>query len=301
MSSAALDPLAPEPPPTMDELPYDDGEPMESEKHRNGMYLLIDAAVRYFADRPDVYVSGNMGLYYSVLQARNADFKAPDFFVVLDAIPGRERKSWVVWEEDGRVPNVVIELVSASTEREDRGRKMRVYASLNVHEYFLYDPRDDRLEGYRLDAAQRYRPIPARPDGDLDCESLGLRLGVVHCAWMGHSHPWLRWRAPDGSLLLTGREAEHEEFARAEQERERAERERERAERERERAEQESLRAEQERERAEQESLRAEQERERADLQRLHAGQESVRANLAEAKAQQLAARLRALGVDPEG
>ena len=251
MSSSALDLLAPEPPPTMDELPCDDGEPMESEKHRNGMYLLIEAAERYFADRPAVYVSGNMALYYSVLQARNADFKAPDFFVVLDAIPGRERKSWVVWEEEGRVPNVVIELISASTEQEDRGRKMRVYASLNVREYFLYDPRDNSLEGYRLDATQRYRPIPVGPDGDLDCASLGLRLGVVTCTWMRHTHPWLRWKAPDGSLLLTGREAEHEAFARAEQERERAERERERAAR-------------------------------------------------AEARSEQLAARLRAVGLDPE-
>jgi hypothetical protein len=63
---------------------------------------------------------------------------------------------------------------------------------------------------------------------------------------------WLRWTAPDGSLLLTGAE-------RAEHERERAEYERERAEHERERAEEAFVIATEERSRAERlaEKLRA--------------------------------------------
>ena len=57
------------------------------------------------------------------------DFKGPDVFVVLDTVR-KDRKSWVVWEEEGRTPDVVIELLSESTEKADRGLKMRVYAKL---------------------------------------------------------------------------------------------------------------------------------------------------------------------------
>lgn len=96
MTAATLDlksrdPLAPAPPPTQEELPWDDGEPMETPKHREQMILLIHPLLRWFADRDDVYVGGNMALYYSDLQARNQDFKAPDFFVVLDAPPASAR------------------------------------------------------------------------------------------------------------------------------------------------------------------------------------------------------------------
>ena len=212
--------MAPAPPPTQDELPCEDGEPMETPKHREQMILLIHSLQRWLADREDVYVGGNMALYYSDLQARNQDFKAPDFFVVLDAVPAserpeRERKSWVVWEEDGRTPDVVIELLSESTEREDRGRKMRVYASLKVREYYLYDPITGLLEGYRLDG-RAYAPMTLRADGDLDCQVLGLRLGVVPGALFQHEGPWLRWKTPDGALLLNGEEEADQQRARAE-------------------------------------------------------------------------------------
>jgi Uma2 family endonuclease len=38
--------------------------------------------------------------------------------VVLD-VPRRERKSWVVWEEE-KAPDVVIELLSESTAKKDK-------------------------------------------------------------------------------------------------------------------------------------------------------------------------------------
>jgi len=233
MAAAALDlksrdPLAPAPPPTQDELPWDDGEPMETPKHREQMNLLIHSLQRWLAGREDVYVGGNMALYYSDLQARNQDFKAPDFFVVLDATPAserpdRQRKSWVVWEEDGRTPDVVIELLSESTEREDRGRKMRIYASLNVGEYYLYDPVGGLLEGYRL-TGRAYAPMTPRSDGDLDCTVLGLRLGVVDGSLFQQEGPWLRWKTPQGELLRCGEEEAELQRARADQERARAER-----------------------------------------------------------------------------
>src|SRR5262245_34654149 len=102
-------------PPGEDDLPYDDGEPMDSERHLEQLSLLVEQLKLLWKDRDDVYVGGNMAIYFSELQAKKNDFRGPDVFVVLDTVK-RERKSWVVWQEGGRTPDVVIELLSASTE-----------------------------------------------------------------------------------------------------------------------------------------------------------------------------------------
>ncbi|PMB38184.1 hypothetical protein CEN47_06955 [Fischerella thermalis CCMEE 5319] len=45
-------------PPTQAELPYDDGEPMESQRHKLQMDLLIDALTPWLEQREDGYVGG---------------------------------------------------------------------------------------------------------------------------------------------------------------------------------------------------------------------------------------------------
>lgn len=96
-------------PPTQDELPCDDGVPMETQRHKLQLDLLIDGLVLWLEQREDGYVGGNMFLYYSMDQLRNQDFLRPDFFAVID-VPKGERKSWVVWEQ-GKAPDVIIELL----------------------------------------------------------------------------------------------------------------------------------------------------------------------------------------------
>ncbi|KYF83975.1 hypothetical protein BE17_35115 [Sorangium cellulosum] len=208
----------PIPPPGEDELPYDDGEPMESERHRAQMDLLIEVLQLFWSDRDDVYVSGNMAIYFSELQAKKNDFRGPDVFVVLDTTR-RERKSWVVWQEDGRTPDVVIELLSDSTAAVDRGDKMRIYAKLlHVPEYYLFDPFSGTLEAYALDRASRsYVPVLPEANGDVPSASLGLRLGVRQGIYRGLQVDWLRWLDAQGRVLPTG-----EEQARAAEEQARA-------------------------------------------------------------------------------
>ena len=118
MTVAELAALGVEMPPTEDALPYDDGMPLESERHMLQLQLLLDPLRRFWADRQDVYVGGNMFVYFSLEQVRNQDFRGPDFFAVL-GVPNRERKSWVVWQE-GKGPDVVIELLSESTAAQDK-------------------------------------------------------------------------------------------------------------------------------------------------------------------------------------
>ncbi len=87
-------------PPRGEDLPTEDGVPMESQAHRYQMTLLCETLELSWADR-DVYIGANMFLYFSALQSKTNDFRGPDFFVVLGA-ERRFRGSWVMWEEGGK-------------------------------------------------------------------------------------------------------------------------------------------------------------------------------------------------------
>ena len=67
--------------PTATEYPESDGRPMaETDLHRAEMTDLIAMLEARYADRADVYVSGNLLLYYRQGDPRAA--VAPDVFVV---------------------------------------------------------------------------------------------------------------------------------------------------------------------------------------------------------------------------
>ncbi len=158
------------------EYPYSDGKPMaESDVHRDEMLDLINGLQECFRDRPDVYVAGNLFLYYRKGDPRSV--VAPDVFLVQGVHNGR-RKTYKLWEE-GRVPSLVIELTSDSTRDEDLDRKMRLYQDLKVEEYFLHDPMGDYLEpsfrGFRL-VLGKYRPIEPAPDGSMLSRTTGVLL-----------------------------------------------------------------------------------------------------------------------------
>jgi Uma2 family endonuclease len=184
-------PLRPARPPTVDELLTDDGVPMESERHRRQMELLIECLELAWAERRDFYAGGDMFVYYSVDQLRTEDFRGPDVFVVLGT-ERRERKAWVVWEEGGKRPDVVIELTSETTAAIDRGKKKRIYGEvLGVPEYFIYDPASGELEGWRLDSeALAYERMAVLPSGRLPSRRLGLELGVWQGRHADADPPW---------------------------------------------------------------------------------------------------------------
>jgi len=209
-------------PPGEDALPYDDGEPMESDLHREQIWLLIELLKWFLRARDDAYVAGNMGVYYSELQVKRNDFKAPDVFVALNA-EQRARKSWVGWQE-GKLPDVVIELLSESTERMDRGDKKRIYAQLwRLPEYYLFDPDTGVLEGYRYQAPGALVPMTAGPDGRLRSEVLGCSFGVWTGRHAGFEAAWMRIWDAAGALVPTGFERAQAEAERAQAEAERAE------------------------------------------------------------------------------
>ncbi len=65
-------------PPT--DLIFDDGEPLETNRHRIAMNVLIDSVLRAMSNREDFFVGGNMFVYYSRNQAMNRDFQRTRLF-----------------------------------------------------------------------------------------------------------------------------------------------------------------------------------------------------------------------------
>lgn len=177
---------------------------MDTEKHMRQLSLLTSTFDVAWAGRDDVYVGGNMFVYFSALQIKKNDFRGPDLFIVLNT-KKRVRKSWVVWEEGGRTPNVVVEFVSPTTEHVDRGEKMRIYSRLlRVPNYFIFDPETLQLDGFQLDLqSSTYVPIKPDANGDLDCSELGLRVGVRQGQFGGIDDHWLRFIDKSGHILPT--------------------------------------------------------------------------------------------------
>lgn len=213
-------------PPT--DLIFEDGVALASNRHRIAMNVLIDSALAALADRPDSFAGGNMFVYYSQDQAMNRDFRGPDFFVVLEVDGTRQRQGWVTWQEGGRYPDVIVELLSPSTETIDRTVKKDLYERVfRTTDYFIFDPFNPAVfEGWHL-ANQRYQRLLPNAQGWLWCESLGLWLG----SWEGRIRrepptdrcSWLRFYDRNEHLILLPEEQAEQEQARAERERARSE------------------------------------------------------------------------------
>lgn len=155
--------------------PASDGKPLaETDVHAELFIDLRTALQNHFRDQPDVYVSGNLLIYY--VQGNPKKNVAPDVFVVR-GVEKRQRRIYQLWEE-GVAPQVVIELTSRRTWREDLQEKWRLYEELGVQEYFIFDPEydylDEALAGYRLQEG-RYAALAA-PERRLHSEVLGLDL-----------------------------------------------------------------------------------------------------------------------------
>jgi Uma2 family endonuclease len=156
--------------------PTTDGKPMaETDLHRDLMVALIQALQLFYAADPMIYVSGNLLLFYE--RGNKRRHVSPDVFVC-KGVARRVRPNYLLWEE-GKGPDVVIELTSSSTRREDTTRKFALYRDvLKVREYFLFDPYrehlDPQLQGYRLRKGEyaTIRPVQGR----LPSRVLGLHL-----------------------------------------------------------------------------------------------------------------------------
>ncbi|HLQ44903.1 MAG TPA: Uma2 family endonuclease, partial [Planctomycetaceae bacterium] len=165
------------------EYPDSDGQPMaESDFQFEPLSYAVENLKIRFQDRLDVYVSGNIFLYYE--EGEPSEVVAPDVLVIIGA-EKRKRQSVKLWEEP-KAPDFVLEITSKSTRSKDQGSKKGTYEFLGVTEYFCYDPTGDYLDppllGYRLEKGL-YVPIEPKEHSAstvvLPSQTLGLDLRVT--------------------------------------------------------------------------------------------------------------------------
>ena len=169
--------------------------PLESDIHLQQIIILLESLHWLWQDRNDFYAAGNLTIYYSLgarslaeetsapsshrssFQDKSSEFRGPDFFVVLDT-ERKSRKSWVVWEENGQYPHVIVEILFPNTASVDKNRKKEIYQNIfRTPEYYWFDPIKKELTGFNL-VNGKYQPIPVDERGYLHSEQLVLYLGV---------------------------------------------------------------------------------------------------------------------------
>jgi Uma2 family endonuclease len=285
--------------PSPDELPDNDGKPVDNDLQYLIPTLLRDSLHLYWHGRQDWFFGVNMGVYHNTPGFNSRIPIVPDGFLSLGVPSYRDhdpkgRLSYVVWHEQNIVPVFVLECVS-QTYGGEYDDKLTTYAQMGVLYYAIYNPHHYQrrkrapFEVYHLVQGAYERLFGPRiwlPRLGL---SLGRELGTFH-RW---KREWLYWYDSYGQRLHTSSEWATEEQQRAETEHERAETEHERAETERKRAETERKRAETERERAEQaeQALAAEQARTLLAEQAVAVERQ---------RTEKLAAWLRQQGIDPD-
>lgn len=158
--------------------PEEDGKPMAvSDLHRRILTRTLNKFEKYFEQRPEVYISGDILMYY--VEGSPQHVISPDVLITF-GIGQKLRRTYKVWEE-GKVPEFVMEFSSKTTYQNDLRRKMALYASLGIPNYFLYDAEGlylpSPLMGFEL-VGNAYVAIPPGADGGVHASALGLDLHV---------------------------------------------------------------------------------------------------------------------------
>ena len=159
------------------DYPTSDGKPMaETELHWQVMVDVVETLREFYVAEPMVHVGGNLLLFYE--EGNRRKHVSPDAFMVRGIPKFPLRDYYLLWEE-GRPPDVVIEITSKTTKREDQNKKRVLYRDvLKISEYFQFDPTEDylkpSLQGVRR-IGEDYVPIEL-VDGRLYSENLGLSL-----------------------------------------------------------------------------------------------------------------------------
>ncbi|MYB65018.1 Uma2 family endonuclease [Candidatus Poribacteria bacterium] len=158
--------------------PDTDGKPMAaSDLHRDILIGTIETLKARYKQQTDVYVSGDILMYY--VEGDPHQVVAPDVLVSF-GLDKKRRNTYLVWIE-GKLPDFVMEFSSKTTYDDDLDKKMKLYASLGIQDYLLYDAEGlylpSPLMGYTL-VDGVYVPISEDEDGGIHSAVLSLDFYV---------------------------------------------------------------------------------------------------------------------------
>jgi Uma2 family endonuclease len=195
--------------PTSAELPCSDDTPVDNEDQNFIPNLLLFLLESIWANRNDWFFGVDMGVYHTTGVSHLVPV-VPDGFLSLGVErrkAGKSRSSYAVWEEQGIVPNFVLEVVS-KTPGDEYDNKLETYVNLGVLYYIIYNPqywrRDQHqpFEVYKL-IDQKYQLQIGEP---FWMPEIGLGIGRSHYTSGTIQREVLYWYDQTGTRYLTSEE-----------------------------------------------------------------------------------------------
>lgn len=202
--------------PTADELLESDETPVDNELQNLIPNLLLAILATIWSNRQDWFFGVDMGIYH------NTDEPAivPDGFLSLGVqrlVGEQGRLSYVIWQENGVIPILVLEVVSKTYRGEYKQKKID-YAELGVMYYVVYNPgryhsrRGDAFEVHRLVNGEYIR----RSGEPVWMPEIGLGIGRKMGTYEGWTREWLFWYDENGRKYLSPNELIQQAEQRAE-------------------------------------------------------------------------------------
>ena len=173
--------------------PDTDGKPMAENTLQFRWIVTIKEGVdRVFHNQSDVFVAGD--LFWYPVEGHPEICQTPDVLIAFGR-PKGDRGSYKQWEEEGIAPQVVFEVLSPGNRTKEMIAKFKFYEHHGVDEYYIYDPDEVELTGYKRDGDE-LKEI-SELDGWISAR-LGIRFGL--------SGRELVIYGPDGQRFLTFQE-----------------------------------------------------------------------------------------------
>jgi Uma2 family endonuclease len=205
--------------PTTDELPCSDDTPVDNENQNLLPNILLFLLNSIWATRLDWYFGVDMAIYHTTGVNPRVPV-VPDAFLSVGVERrkgGKSRTSYAVWEENGVVPILTLEMVS-QTPGGEYDQKMAIYAKLGVLYYVIYNP-----EFWRRDQHQPFE-LYKLVDGEYKLQinepywmlEIGLGIGRYQGMVAGIPQELLSWYDKQGDRYFTSEEQAQQERLRAE-------------------------------------------------------------------------------------
>lgn len=189
--------------PSAEELPDSDDTPVDNELQNLIPNLLDGLLALIWKERNDWFFGVDMGIYYDPDQPP----LIPDGFLSLgvERIFDEDlRLGYVLWEENGIIPILMLEVIS-EIPNGDYSKKKKQYAQLGVLYYVIYTPRrrrKERLEVYRLENG-KYVLQHGNP---VWLPEIGLGIGRERGTYTARTREWLYWYDNAGKRIPTAEE-----------------------------------------------------------------------------------------------
>ncbi|MFB2881352.1 Uma2 family endonuclease [Floridanema aerugineum] len=195
--------------PSSEELPSSDDTPVDNELQVLIPSLLSAVLALIWQNREDWFFGINMGVYYDLAKPAIV----PDGFLSLGVerfVGEQGRLCYVLWDEDGVVPSLVLEIVSKTYNAEYEQKKFD-YAQMGVLYYIVYAPTRQRRRRQRLEVHRLVNGEYVLQSGDIIwMPEIGLGIGRERGTYQAFTREWLYWYDENGNRYKTPEEIARE-------------------------------------------------------------------------------------------